>query len=288
MDPREETEDTMADGRSTSTISSSEKRKRAPAPGFYAVKVGHTPGIYYSWEDTKEQTRGYKNAICQCFISPCQCGTYVCIVKKFNSLADAEDFMKNENLSTAKPGKAKFYGVRAGHRPGVYTDYPSVLEQVTGFKGGKQKSFATWEEAQAYVNEGKTATPSDTSTPISLKGHLTSRDTSVVDSRKSSKKLKKNDGTVAVPDTNGYFEPGTGLLPLDAEDGFDDAIFLPRDGNDGTLQYKTEEQRNARKWQPTGEFSGPLKIWTDGASKGNGQVGSVAGFGIWFGPIHAK
>jgi ribonuclease HI len=190
--------------------------------------------------------------------------------------------MKSERKAAPKPGTAKYYGVQAGHVPGVYADYASVLEQVTGFKGGKQKSFATWEEAQAYVNEGRW-TPSDTSAPISLKGHLESVPVSVATSRKSSKKLKKNDGSAIFPETNGDYEPGTGPLPPGAEDGFDDRIKLPGDRNDGLLEFKTHAEQTARKMQPTGDFEGVLNIWTDGAAKGNGQTGAAAGIGIWFG-----
>jgi ribonuclease HI len=210
-----------------------------------------------------------------------------CSVKKFNTLGEAEEFMKSDKKTAPKPGTAKFYGVQSGHVPGVYTDYASVLEQVTGFKGGKQKSFATWEEAQAYVNEGR-STPSDISTPISLKGHLESTTISVDTSRRSSKKPKKNDDIPMFPETNGNFEPGTGPLPPNAEDGFDDRIKLPTNRTDGLLEFKTEAELHARKKQPTGYFEGCLEIWTDGAAKGNGKAGAAAGIGIWFGHDDAR
>jgi hypothetical protein len=38
------------------------KRKREQAK-FYAVRQGHTPGIYYSWADCQEQMKGYKGAV---------------------------------------------------------------------------------------------------------------------------------------------------------------------------------------------------------------------------------
>lgn len=188
--------------------------------------------------------------------------------------------MKGDSNAAPKPGKFKYYGVQAGHKPGVYTDWPSVLEQVTGFKGGKQKSFATWEEAQAYVNEGSGATPSDPGSHLSLKAQLESMISSVEDPRKGSKKQKKNDGSIAFPETNGHFEPGTGPLPPGAEDGFDRTIKLT---SEGTIRHKTTAELEARKMQPTGDFEGPLQIYTDGAAKGNGKIGAFAGVGVWFG-----
>ncbi|KAF1961525.1 ribonuclease H-like protein [Byssothecium circinans] len=253
----------MAGAATPSSTSSAVKRKKGP-PAFYAVKVGREPGLYYSWEDTRQQTQGFKNPV----------------FKKFNTLPEAEEFLRSDSMVTAKPGKAKFYGVQAGHVPGVYTDYPSVLEQVTGYKGGKQKSFATWEEAQAYVNEGKRTTPSEASAPISLKDHIESSTPSLTDARKPAKKQKKNDGSARITAINNDYEPGTGPLPFDAEDGFDRTITLQPDG---AVRHKTETEINARKKQPTGDFEGELKIWTDGAAKGNGRVGALAGIGVWFG-----
>ncbi|KAJ4289535.1 hypothetical protein N0V90_010864 [Kalmusia sp. IMI 367209] len=241
-------EGAMGYAKSNSTASSSTKRKRN-APTFYAVKVGYTPGIYQSWDEAKLQT------------------------------------LKAQRLE--KRGKSKYYGVQVGHVPGVYTEWPAVLEQVTGYKGGKQKRFESWEEAQAYVNEAQGTAPSDTSTPISLQGHLNSTTPSVVESRKSSKKQKQNDGSAVIPLSNGEYEPGMGPLPLEAEDGFDRTIkHGPPNGPE--VERKTQEELNLRKLQPTGDFEGTLEIYTDGASKGNGQLGAYAGFGIWFGPNDAR
>lgn len=85
---------------------------------------------------------------------------------------------------------------------------------------------------------------------------------------------------------NGEIEPGTGPLPPDAEDNFDRTIILRPDT--GKIEYKTKEELEARVWQPTGEFTGTLRIYTDGASRGNGQVGAYAGFGVYFGPNNPK
>ncbi|KAL5373788.1 hypothetical protein DPSP01_012405 [Paraphaeosphaeria sporulosa] len=261
----EKGEHTMAGG---SSASSGSKRKRT-APAFYAVKAGFTPGIYQSWDDAKQQTSGFKNPV----------------FKKFTMLTEAEEFMKGESVGAPKSGKSKYYGVQVGHTPGVYMDWPAVLEQVTGFKGAKQKRFDTWEEAQAFVSEAQHggASSHTTSTPISLNGHVDSTTPSEVESRKSTKKQKQNDGSAVPTATNGDYEPGTGPLPPDAEDGFDRRIKHGRpDGPE--IEYKTQEELSLRKFQPTGDFEGVLEVYTDGASKGNGQLGAYAGFGIWFGP----
>lgn len=194
--------------------------------------------------------------------------------------------MKGASSAVPRTGKSKYYGVQVGHTPGVYTDWPAVLEQVTGFKGGKQKRFDTWEEAQAYVNEaqqGAAFSHTNTSTPISLNGHLDSTTPSVVESRKSTKKQKQNDNSALATPADGDYEAGTGPLPPDTEDGFDRRIKHGRPGGP-QVEYKTQDELFQHKLQPTGDFNGVLEIYTDGASKGNGQLGAYAGFGIWFGP----
>jgi ribonuclease HI len=50
----------MGDAKSVASNASSGKRKRTAGPAFYAVRVGRTPGVYYSWADCEQQTRGVK------------------------------------------------------------------------------------------------------------------------------------------------------------------------------------------------------------------------------------
>ena len=152
---------------------------------------------------------------------------------------------------------------------------------IRGRRGRHSATQRTQEEAQAYVNEGGRATPSEASAPISLNAHLEVSTPSLADARKPAKRQKKNDGSARITATSSDYDPGTGPLPLEAEDGFDRTITLQPNG---TLRYKTEDELNARKKQPTGDFEGELKIWTDGAAKGNGRIGAHAGIGIWFGP----
>lgn len=49
---------------------------------FYAVKKGHTPGIYFNWNDCHNQVNGYKGAL----------------YKKFNDLEDANAYYNFEVL----------------------------------------------------------------------------------------------------------------------------------------------------------------------------------------------
>jgi len=48
----------------------------------------------------------------------------------------------------------KFYGVQAGHTPGVYTTWEDAEAQIKGFQGARHKSFGTAEEAEEFVKCG--------------------------------------------------------------------------------------------------------------------------------------
>ena len=52
----------------------------------------------------------------------------------------------------------KYYGVRIGRNPGIYTDWNECKKSVTGFKGAQFKGFKTLKEAEDYV-----AAPDNTS-----------------------------------------------------------------------------------------------------------------------------
>jgi ribonuclease HI len=251
----------------TSTISSGTKRKRTTGPAFYVVKAGHNPGIYMNWSEVQEQTKGFSNSI----------------QKKFTTLTEAEAWFKGDTTSsTSNP--TKWYAVQVGRTPGVYTDWQQVLPQITGWKKAKHKSFPTEEEAWAFVNAGTEPTPGADFGIADLESELLTSGTGIGGKVGSSvsKKQKKNDGAAAVTVLDDYdYELGTGPLPYDAEDGFDRTIrFNPVNG---TIEPKTEEQLNARKWQQTGEYTGPIVIYTDGSALGNGKVGAVAGVGVYFG-----
>lgn len=53
--------------------------------------------------------------------------------------------------SNGSVGKPKFYAVAGGHKPGVYTDWADVEQQIKGFSGAKQQKFATQAEALDFL-----------------------------------------------------------------------------------------------------------------------------------------
>ena len=48
-----------------SSATSGLKRKRESSVKFYAVRIGHKPGIYHNWADCLAQVKGFRGATCK-------------------------------------------------------------------------------------------------------------------------------------------------------------------------------------------------------------------------------
>ncbi len=59
----------------------------------------------------------------------------------------------------------KYYAVKKGLTPGIYTDWEQCKAQVSGFSGAQYKSFSSLEEAKFYLGDTSYALFSDTDSP---------------------------------------------------------------------------------------------------------------------------
>lgn len=64
----------------------------------------------------------------------------------------------------------KFYAVKNGKNPGIYTSWEKCREQVEGFSGAEYKSFAKKSEAQEYLGIAKKKKPAPPE-PNTREGH---------------------------------------------------------------------------------------------------------------------
>lgn len=180
--------------------------------------------------------------------------------------------------------------MKSGRVPGIYIDWPSAQEQITGWQKPKHRCFTTRAEAQRFLDEAESREP-ETLSPVEADSsavtyHASDGFTGPEAHPSVCKRAKKgmNGATPSVPDYDeADFEPGTGPLRPDNEDGFDPDILL--DAKTGKIVYKTGEQRQATKPRPPGGGqTDPIRIHTDGSSLGNGMAGAFAGVGVYFGP----
>ncbi|KAI9674857.1 MAG: hypothetical protein M1829_003597 [Trizodia sp. TS-e1964] len=275
------------------------KRKRAAGGKFYSVRVGHSPGIYDSWDECFRQVKGFKAAT----------------FKSFTTLSDAQAFLRGEDPSRDAP--TKFYAVRSGHTPGIYTDWPSAQKQILGWHKPKQRSFASREEADKWlkskdlndnlegqenggINSDVANRFVEAAAPVSAKPTVKAKK----DPLPPAKRPKKSNGPALAEATRRAKAPaltsieiynsdevengglGTGPLPPGSVDGFDSTIRLDEETTE--IHLKTEEERNAIKTQLILKESAVLKIYTDGSSLGNGSAEAAAGVGVYFGPSDSR
>ncbi|KAI9679190.1 MAG: hypothetical protein M1817_005209 [Caeruleum heppii] len=263
------------------TSSTGNKRKRMSDVKFYAVRDGHTPGIYYSWKDCLQQVKGFKRAT----------------FKSFQSLADAESFIAGRDPSAMQ----KFYAVRNGRVPGVYTDWASAQKQITGWTMPKHRCFASRAEAEAFLKNGPDESETGHEMPAGEERRSSAHPdiTQYMEPAQPAKKKSRSEARASSSTTqarssdktrpplhmNGIisYEPGTGPLPLNAEDGFDPSLVI--DPETGRLTFKTDEQmqRMVPKAIAPREDS-VLHVYTDGSSLYNGSEAATAGVGVYFGP----
>lgn len=243
------------------------KRKRDPTAStkFYAVRVGKTPGVYYSWPDCLEQVKGFPKAA----------------FKSFTTLTEAENFVQHDRVTDGKV--TKWYGVQAGRKPGVYTSWQDVLDQITGWKGPRHKVFKSKVEAEQYVAEASNlsnALLGESSAANSDAGEPASKKSKTSKSRKSA--VKEEEPSLPLSE-QGEYEPGEAPLGEDTCDGFDPTIIL--DPVTQQLRYRTREERQQLSYHAARPAAGAaIRIYTDGSSLGNGQKGALGGVGVYFGP----
>jgi ribonuclease HI len=276
------------------TSSAGSKRKRGTESKFYSVRIGHKPGIYLNWQECLDQIKGFKGATCgsptAVYTTYCRAGIRLTLpsftVKSFGSLIDAEKFLggddptQNPDSSTYQP---KFYGVRNGRVPGVYTDWPSAQKQIIGWTKPKHKCFSSRAEAEAYVanndvngsaNPGMKPKPKTEETAGLTGG---GRDM-VKEVGRASKKQKISDPAISsmLGEAKAQF-----IEPVDSSSEGGHSTVDIEVGPDA-VETKIDPQRRT-KMKPTQTKGGVLRIYTDGSSLGNGKYGASAGVGVYFG-----
>ncbi|KAJ5216910.1 Ribosomal protein L9/RNase H1 N-terminal [Penicillium chermesinum] len=240
---------TSSRSKPSASPSAGTKRKREDGDKFYAVKVGHKPGIYNNWPDCLAQITGFKKAIFQ----------------KFPSREEANAFITGAKPppGSTRTEEPRYYGIQRGRVPGVYTEWTKAQEQISGFPRPRYRKFATREEAEDFVKAGRREPP-------------------VGFGQSEPDNATRGIEREPPKDADGIEYPaGDGPLPRGAEDGFDPNVLL--DPATGKVVYKTPAQKVATKTQATAT-AGMLRIYTDGSSLRNGTPLASAGVGVYFGP----
>ncbi|KAG5791282.1 hypothetical protein H9Q69_009676 [Fusarium xylarioides] len=220
------------------------------------------------------------------------------MVKKRN--APSGGFGAGSSSKMRKTANAtKFYAVQKGREPGIYSNYDECQAQTTGFPGAKFKSFLTREDAQAYVAGHENPSADKPKFYAVAVGHVpgiyhTWDETQPQVTEVSGPKHKRfNTQEDAEDFIRQHASPETCRrlgLSLEKPQEYTGAAFEPVETS--TRKVKAESAprpKAAPKATPHAELNHEtngniLKIWTDGSSLANGQAGSCAGLGVYFGP----
>ena len=226
------------------------------------------------------------------------------VVKSFTTIADAEAFLSGRDPTE---DDSKFYAVKNGRIPGIYSSWTEAQKQIKGWTKPKYRLFTTRAEAESFVRgeEGNGAKKDDKKAKVKAEEfHDPDADPSLQllseagllnDAGKAPRKKQKMSASGSgatqsekssqqsrLSDNDELFVSSMGALASDEEDTFSPTItssnFATKRGG------KPKSRTQTKLLQIKGSKSeGILRIYTDGSSLGNGKGGAVAGVGVFFG-----
>ena len=198
--------------------------------------------------------------------------------------------------------------MRNGRVPGVYTDWPSAQEQITGWTKPKHRCFPTLAEAEAFVEGrapdeahndmnrentrptegGISAEPvptEDEPPPPEVSRPPNKRARTMVKEPSKRAQMAVQDGSSSSPlisqDGHAYVANGSPLVPGTASSS---GFVAPPKPHTGQVDPQPPPQSEpCTRETRAAKSAGILRIYTDGSSLGNGQRGAVSGVGVYFG-----
>lgn len=156
--------------------------------------------------------------------------------------------------------KAGYYAVRIGKRPGIYTTWEDCREQVDGYPCATYKKLKTLDEAEAWMQR---ALPYPVKQKILPANHFPDEAGASIGSEPSGRVPTSSSSTVKpAAASQSYLDSGS------------ESQITP-----GLSSVRSHAVAGQSRMSATAEDV----VYTDGACAGNGQHGSVAGIGVWWG-----
>lgn len=187
-----------------------------------------------------------------------------------------------------KAGEERFYAVRAGRMPGVYTTWAECQNMINGFQGAVYKAFPSREEATLFA-AGKNPNPGSTPDRFyavavgNTPGIYTEwTEAQAAYTGVKAPKYKKFDSKEAAEEWMESFDHGNSSIihgGVKVDDEEDDEDEYGDQAPPSKKKMKSEIEVNIG-----GDGTAALEeIYTDGSTLANGQEGAVAGVGVYFG-----
>jgi len=192
--------------------------------------------------------------------------------------------------------KAGYYAVKVGKRPGIYTTWSNFTssflgallliivtredcqEQVDGYPCAKYKKLRTVEEAEAWIlgSASQSGPVEQRGVPYPVRSKTKPANSSL--DRASAIIWSQSSEQVRVSSSPSTIKPTPTIQS--------DSRFQPAFGpsNDRPRAAAEPSRVTASSLSVLAEDV----VYTDGACSGNGQYGSVAGIGVWWGPYDTR
>ncbi|KAJ3049875.1 hypothetical protein HK097_009139 [Rhizophlyctis rosea] len=169
----------------------------------------------------------------------------------------------------------KFYAVRMGRVPGIYSTWDECKAQTDHFPGAIFKSFPGKDAALAFLSSSG-PTPKARPSP---KKQTT---------RSPSPNRKKQKLSPSPPESTSSSRKRSRSPPSD-DDAYGDDLaiaYIEAEAKSNTPSSTSAQTTVIHKPAPTISTSTlpKLDVYTDGSCIGNGQMGARAGIGVWYGP----
>jgi len=156
-------------------------------------------------------------------------------------------------MSRRLKGIRKYYAVRVGRRPGIYTSWEQCKLQTRNYSGAVFKSFVNLSDAQTFLKGNDNC---DGNCNLSLFNPRT---------------------TLSRPSSKSDFNP---IDNKEASFHLLATQSLNINNNNKNVENVEEDDFNLREKSS----QTPIVVYVDGACQGNGTASARAGYGVYFGP----
>ncbi|XP_061168110.1 ribonuclease H1-like isoform X1 [Saccostrea echinata] len=185
-----------------------------------------------------------------------------------------------------------FYAVRQGRNAGIYNDWDSCKEQVHGYSGARYKKFSTAAEAQAFVDGSDSGGSSSYCRGYSS---YSGGYSSYSSSGNSGYSRQSYSSASDYGELQGYSSSAGQSCDLTPSyGGGSNSHYTHSQQKKYTSGHRSTPYSNSsRQYATSSSSSGSSSteteddhVYTDGCCRNNGQKGSVAGIGVYWGPDH--
>ncbi|KAL0569981.1 hypothetical protein V5O48_011974 [Marasmius crinis-equi] len=170
----------------------------------------------------------------------------------------------------------RFYAVKSGRRIGVFHCWEDCKEQVKDYVGARFKIFHTREDAEDYIRDAIPVAIASTSTSVE-------EAVTVKDESQSSRPSSQNTDRRSDVEEGGWCDAEDQDVPTEVEDNSPSQVPYPLAPRPSPPKSRKGKERETDHIATSSTSRcDDLVVYCDGACKGNGKEGSVAGIGVWW------